>query len=289
MSQIQICFWYFVSSLKSGLLAVSVFRRLNWKSQTGFTLRFSKTIPRFHRSLYHTVSAPMNLCSLAQVTASIISALLCLVRYSLLHKTINPATRCSTVWTCPWHTQHRPSSISPRPAFQDLVSTICSSIDIIDDVFRWSRFWVGQRWHSSSCSLKNLLCCSLDWYVSILICLVPFWSPVFTLFHVGFYSCLIRPPSSCTSCLRISISCLLLPLLFVLESQQHFLPLLFPFSRQLGSTYFLTLTCSMPLAALFPSIHLPLILILFLHLLFLGKVSCRLPVSLAFALICVLI
>ena len=32
MSQIQICFSYFVSSIKSGLLAVPVFCRLNWKS-----------------------------------------------------------------------------------------------------------------------------------------------------------------------------------------------------------------------------------------------------------------
>ena len=136
MSQIQICFSYFASSIKSGLLAVSVFFRLNWKSQTSFALSFFKTIPRFHRSLYHTVSAPINLCSFAQVTASIISALLCLVKYSLLGKTMHPATRCSTVSLCPWHTRHWPSSISPRVAFQDLVSTICSSIDMIDDVFR---------------------------------------------------------------------------------------------------------------------------------------------------------
>ena len=44
MLQIQIFFSYFVSSTKSGLLAVSVFRRLNWKPQTCFTLSFSKTI-----------------------------------------------------------------------------------------------------------------------------------------------------------------------------------------------------------------------------------------------------
>ena len=136
MSQIQICFSYFVLSIKSGLLAVSVFFRLNWKSQTSFALSFFKTIPRFHRSLYHTVSAPINLCFFAQVTASIISALLSFVKYSLLDKTMHPATRCSTVSLCPWHTRHWPSSISPRVAFQDLVSTICSSIDMIDDVFR---------------------------------------------------------------------------------------------------------------------------------------------------------
>ena len=62
--------------------------------------------------------------------------------------------------------------------------------------------------------------------------------------------------------------------LLLLRSQQHFLLSMFPFCRQVGFTYSLTLTCSMLHAVLFPCIHLVLILILFLHLLCLGKVSC---------------
>ena len=91
MSQIQICFSYFVSSIKSDLLADSDFRRLNWKFQTSFALSISKTIPRSHRSLYHTVSVPINMFSFAQVTASIIIALLCLAKYLLLDKRVHPA------------------------------------------------------------------------------------------------------------------------------------------------------------------------------------------------------
>lgn len=102
MSQIHICFSFFNSSIKpSGLLAVSVFLKLNWKSQTSFALSLSSTVPRSHRSLYHITSAPINSCSLAQVTASIISALLCLAKYSLLDKTVQRANRCSTVSFCP--------------------------------------------------------------------------------------------------------------------------------------------------------------------------------------------
>ena len=183
--QIQICFLSFVSSINSGLLVVSVFRRLNWKSQTSFALSFSKTIHRSHLPLYHTVSAPVNLCSFSEVTAIIISALLCLAKYSLLNKTVHPATTCSNVSLCRWHTRHLPCSISLWAAFQDFVPTIGSSIDMIDDAFRGWRFSVSQRWHYSSSSLKNLLCCSLDWHISILICLVPFWAAVFILFHVG--------------------------------------------------------------------------------------------------------
>ena len=45
--------------------------------KTSFTLLFFKSIPRSHRSLYHTVLAPINFCSFAQVTVSIISAVSC--------------------------------------------------------------------------------------------------------------------------------------------------------------------------------------------------------------------
>ena len=113
-------------------------------------------------SLHHTVSTSIDSFLFAQVTANIIKALLCLAKYSLLDKMVHPAAKCFIVSSCLWHTRHLPSSIIAWTAFQDQVSTICSNNDMIDNIFRWWRFWVSQRWHSSSCSLKNLICCSLD-------------------------------------------------------------------------------------------------------------------------------
>ena len=145
MSQIRIYLLSFVSGIKSGLFTLLVICRLNWKSQTSFTLPFSKTIPCSHPSLYHTVSFRIDLCSFAQVTTSNISALLCIANYLLLDKMMHTSTNCSTVSSYPRHTRHLLSSVSPRDTFQDLLSTICSSIDMIDDVFCGSRFWVSQR------------------------------------------------------------------------------------------------------------------------------------------------
>ena len=109
---------------------------LPYRSPKPFLVPIIEVIPPCsHRSLYHTVSAPVNLYSFAQVTVSIINALLCLAKYSLLDKTEHPAIRCSIISPCPWHLRHLPFSISPRAAFQDLVSTICSNFDMIDDVF----------------------------------------------------------------------------------------------------------------------------------------------------------
>ena len=85
---------FFRSESQVGHPAVSLFHRLNWKSQTSFALTFSKTIPCSHRSFYHNVSTPNNLCSFDQVIASIISALLRLAKYSLLDKTVSPTTWC---------------------------------------------------------------------------------------------------------------------------------------------------------------------------------------------------
>ena len=65
MSQIRIYLLSFVSGIKPGLFTLLVICRLNWKSQTSFTLPFSKTIPCSHRSLYHTVSFRIDLCSFA--------------------------------------------------------------------------------------------------------------------------------------------------------------------------------------------------------------------------------
>ena len=117
MSQIQMFFSNFLWSNRSGLLAVSVLRRLNWKSHTSFAFSFTKIIPRSHCSSNHRVSVPINLFSFAKVTASITSAMLCLVKYSLV-KTLHPPTRWFTVSSYPWHTRHRPSSVIARATFQ---------------------------------------------------------------------------------------------------------------------------------------------------------------------------
>ena len=97
ISQIQIFFFSLSSSIKSDLLAIVVFRSLNSKSQTSFPHSFSSIAPCSHRSLYQITSLPISLYSLAQLTAIIISALLCRVKYSLFARTLHPAAICSTV------------------------------------------------------------------------------------------------------------------------------------------------------------------------------------------------
>ena len=141
MSQIQIFLSAFSSKIKSGLLAVVVFRRWNSKSHTSFALSFSSTVPLSHRCLYQMASRPISSCCFAQATARIISARLCLVRYSLFVSLVHPPTRCSTVSECWVHILQLPSSVSPFASFHDLVSTTCSNIVIIASVFPELRFW----------------------------------------------------------------------------------------------------------------------------------------------------
>ena len=79
----------------------------------------------------------------------IISALLCLDKYSLFAKTLHPVTRCSMVLSLLWHTLQCRSWASSLAAFYDLVSTTCSSIVMIEDVFLPCKIWLNQRWYSS--------------------------------------------------------------------------------------------------------------------------------------------
>ena len=51
-----------------------------------------------------------------------------------------------------WHTLQHPSWAYPLAAFHNLLSTICSSIIMIEDVFLPCKFWFNQRWRLSSCS-----------------------------------------------------------------------------------------------------------------------------------------
>ena len=81
--QIQIFFDSLSSKIKSGLLDVFVFRKLNSKSHTSLALPFFSTVPRSHLFLCNTVSSPISSHSFAHATAKIISTRLCLFRYSL--------------------------------------------------------------------------------------------------------------------------------------------------------------------------------------------------------------
>ena len=97
MLQIYIFFFALSSRVKSGLLAVLFLRRRNSKSHTSFPLSFCNTVPRSHHSFYQTISPPTSLYSFAQPTTVIISALLCLDKYSLFVKTLYRAARFSMV------------------------------------------------------------------------------------------------------------------------------------------------------------------------------------------------
>ena len=152
MLQVHIFFFALSSRVNSGLLTVVVLRRWNSKSHTNFPLSFSSTIPRSHHSLHQTTSPLTSSYSFAQATAMTISALLCLDEYSLFAKALHLATRCSMVSSLSGHTLQCPSWTNLVAAFHDLVSIICSSIVMIEDVFPSCKFWLNQRWHSSSCS-----------------------------------------------------------------------------------------------------------------------------------------
>ena len=124
-----------VPEIKSGLLAVVVFCRCNWKSHTSFALLFSSTVSLSYHYSYQMASWPTISWCFVQATATIISTWLCLVRYSLFASLVHPATRCSTVSGCWVHILQLPSSVSHLTSFHDLFSIICSNIVIIASRF----------------------------------------------------------------------------------------------------------------------------------------------------------
>ena len=134
MAHIHIHFFSLSSSIRSGFLAAVVFRKLNLKSHTSLARAFSKTCPLVHVSLYHFTSFFTRWYSFAHATAITINALFVSCQV-LTVCSLAPAGRCSTVSFCSLHSLHLPSSTSPLVTFHDLVSTICSSIDIIEAVF----------------------------------------------------------------------------------------------------------------------------------------------------------
>ena len=134
-----------------------------------------------------TTPTLLNSCSVVKVTAGIINALLCFPNYTLLDKTVYPATRCSAVLLCPWHTRHLPSSISSWAAFQYLVSTICSKID---KCFPWVKI-LNQP------EVTFLLFFSKE-FILLLFRLIRFDShPFCTLLKRCFHSSVSTPVQSC--------------------------------------------------------------------------------------------
>ena len=100
MLYIHIHFFSLSSSIRSGLLAAVIFLKLNSKSHNDLARAFSKTCPLVYLSFYHFTSFITRWYLFTHATAITISALLCLVKYSLFAIFLHPASRCSTVSLC---------------------------------------------------------------------------------------------------------------------------------------------------------------------------------------------
>ena len=121
-SQVFLPFWFYLDGIRNP------------------TRVFQFRIPLSYPSLYQTISPPTSSYSFTQGTAMTISALLYLDKYSLFAKTLNPTRKCSMVSSLLWHTLQHQSWTNPLAAFYHLVSTICSNIVMIEDVFLPCKF-----------------------------------------------------------------------------------------------------------------------------------------------------
>ena len=94
------------------------------------------TVPFFHLSLHHFVFFPSSSSCIFNATHSIISALLCIIKYSVVASLAHPKNQCLTVYFVSLHILLL-SRFRGKPmfAFDALVSTICSCIAIIDANF----------------------------------------------------------------------------------------------------------------------------------------------------------
>ena len=93
------------------------------------------TVPLFHLSLYHFVFS-QQFFLYSNVTHSIISALLCLFRYSVAASLVHPDNYCITVsFACLYILHLLLSAGKALFAFHVLVSTICSCTTITDATF----------------------------------------------------------------------------------------------------------------------------------------------------------
>ena len=117
ISQIHKIFFCLTSNVRSSLLDVVVFLKLNSKSH----MVILQGIPLHHFCLYHFMSFSTKLNSFAREIANIINAV-------MLGQIL--AKRCPTVSLCWPHSLHLLHLASPLEAFHDFVSTICSSIVI---------------------------------------------------------------------------------------------------------------------------------------------------------------
>ena len=187
ISQIHKIFFSLSSNVKSGLLDVVVFLKLNSKSHTSFAWSFSRVYPLHHFCLYHVMSFSTKLNSLAHEIANIINPLLCLARYLLFANTLHPAKRCSPVLFV-GHSLHLLHLARPLEAFHDFVSTICSSIVITEAVFFGVRFYLSHKLQLSPCFRNVLLCICLSRYSSLRFCSTLLFNLAFNALHVSFQS-----------------------------------------------------------------------------------------------------
>ena len=132
----------------SGCLVV-VLRK--WNSKSHFNSAFSMTVPFFYLSLHHFVFFPSSSSCIPNAKHSIISAFLCIIRYSAVASLAHPKNQYLTVSFVCLHILHL-SRFRGKPmfAFDALVSTICSCTAIIDVNFFGSILPCSHIWLFSS-------------------------------------------------------------------------------------------------------------------------------------------
>ena len=144
MSIRNILFLFVYLMVTSGCLVV-VLRMWNWKSH--FNSAFSMTVPFFYLSVFF----PSSSSCIPNATHSIISAFLCIIRYSAVASLAHPKNQYLTVSFVCLHILHL-SRFRGKPmfAFDALVSTICSCTAIIDVNFFGSILPCSHIWLFSS-------------------------------------------------------------------------------------------------------------------------------------------
>ena len=92
-------------------------------SQISFFPCFSSTVPFCHVILYHTAFSSSSASFFAHSTANTISALLCLCKYSLSARTVQPDNQWCTVSLALQRvlTRHLPSQCFPDPSLHHLL------------------------------------------------------------------------------------------------------------------------------------------------------------------------
>ena len=192
------CLGYFRSNIptfSSLFLAVFIFVRLNSKSHQALPIRFGTLF--LCPIVLYTIPYQYQLFQLLLPMWLLGSSIFCYVWLNIQYW---PGLCNQQLDLLRSHFAHNILYSSCRQ--YTTLSIICSNIPIMETVFLGLEFYIDQwLYSSSSCSLNNLLCCSFDWYNSILLRWMLFFKAVFTFFHVGFHSASIT--SSC-NCIALS-------------------------------------------------------------------------------------